>query len=904
MKAPSAFILPLLAPALALAQGATFQVKVVPPDMVFTFTPKVELPGRPKLALALSGGGARGVAHIGVFQRMEEVGLPIDSVTGTSAGALMGALMAGGFSGREIEELFTRVDFNRSFLDPLGRTLGRTLQEDESENGTLMSLRLEAGVPSFALALREGVEIRKTLEGLMARGAYFSAGSFDGMKYPLRIVATNLETGHGRVFDRGDLVEVLRASMAVPGAFRPVVIDGQPYVDGALVENLPVFIAKENFHPDVTVAVDVSMPFQKATVSNFFSLAARSLDLVVERRQWESRAAATVVVRPELRTTDFLEYGKELSSMIQAGRAAFDAKLPALREAMLGKVAENDRVPARRVEVNCVRPLEERATALIARILPPGKEITRQDVLVVLQQLMLHGWAKDARASVDGEVLRIDVTPFSRIRTVSIQGSERLVKRLEGEARARFAPGDAFNPEDFGTFLSGFVHHLVSEGTPLVDVRGSNFDDATGELFFLVREPRIRDIRIKDARGEYESAYLSRILAKERGDIVHTARLRNSLDLAERRLHLSELRAQVKPAPGTEDADLELVPVHHRAMAVDLSLGFESRLGTSTGLTYRTENFGGFGVEGVLSAARNRLQQQGSIALQGPVFTQFPGFAMEFWASSFRQRMDRPLLFAATEFPDGGDGGVITTQDLGAGGYVRCGNLGQGKIELAGTWREAAYAGAGPRILRHERTAELSIEWDNFDRHTFPREGLLLRGRYGVGESLPGLEPHGTFRFGYMRTRGITTFGSSRADANLGLDLDLEWGYGNALPVDRYWNLGGPSFLVGSQALSLQAPDFAVARFGIPLRVAGPLGLSFQVVPRVDYAVVGATGAEMFRNPRALGTGLVVRTIFARFYVELAYGFLRTYQPGTGWSSATGSFNALIGTQPFDFWKR
>ena len=89
----------ILVPTLALAGGESFEVKVTPPDMIFTFSRRVEVPGRPKLALVLSGGGARGVAHIGVLQRMEEIGVPIDGVAGTSAGALMGALMAAGSRG-------------------------------------------------------------------------------------------------------------------------------------------------------------------------------------------------------------------------------------------------------------------------------------------------------------------------------------------------------------------------------------------------------------------------------------------------------------------------------------------------------------------------------------------------------------------------------------------------------------------------------------------------------------------------------------------------------------------------------------------------------------------------------------------------------------------------------------
>ena len=223
-----------------------FEVEVLPPDNIFHFTPRVAIPGRPRLGLVLSGGGARGVGHIGVLQRLDEVGYPVDCVVGTSSGALMGTLYACGYSGQEIEALFERMDFSRAFLDPFQRSPGRTLQEEEAENGTLFTVQMEKGLPTVALGLKSGVAIQRTLEGLLARGAYFSGGDFDRLKMPLRILATNVETGQGRMFDRGDLVEALRASMALPGAFRPVLIEGQQYVDGALVENLPVYATRED----------------------------------------------------------------------------------------------------------------------------------------------------------------------------------------------------------------------------------------------------------------------------------------------------------------------------------------------------------------------------------------------------------------------------------------------------------------------------------------------------------------------------------------------------------------------------------------------------------------------------------------------------------------------------------
>ena len=893
---------------------APMEVKVVPPDNIFRFAPKVELPGRPRLALVLSGGGARSVAQIGVIQRLEEVGLLVDSITGTSAGALMGALMASGFSGRDIEDLFTRVDFNRAFLDPLLRSQGTTLEEDEAGNGTILSFEMTGGVPTFALALRNGVEIQRTLEGLLARGAFYSAGGFDGLKYPLRVVATNLETGQGRIFEKGDLVEVLRASMAVPGAFRPVVVEGQPYVDGALVENLPIFTARAAFRPDLTLAVDVSSPLEHRGVSNFFSLAARSLDLVVERRQWESRAAASFLLRPELGAVDFTDYGKGLPSMVAAGRKVFDDHLPELKAGLLQSMGGGDVLPVTRVVVNSVRPLPAEALALLARVVPPGRPVRREDGLVALQQLMLHGWARGARGVVREEqgsnVLSLDLQPYDRVQALAIQAPVRCRERLEEDLRARFPLGEPFNPEVFGEFLGSWVHRFVMEGTPLVDVRGSAFNELTGTLQLVVRDPRIRTLTVKGARNLTETRYITGLLAPLVGEPLRAVQLRQFIGLVEHRLHLLELRYQLRPihleGPDgpTDDVEILLTPVHHKTQSLDLSLGYETTLGGEFGFTYNSVNFGGTGVEATVSGAKDRLEDRALVAVRGPMVNSLPGSGLELWGSSYRQRRDTAMTFRAPEFPGSGQDARLAKDDLGVGWYARYGNLGQGKARLDLTWRQASFDATDPRGLRHERTAEVSTEWDNFDRNTFPTEGLMVRGRYGLGDSLPGLQPDGDFRFAYLRAQGITTFGSVDKETNLGVDLDVEWGYGNRLPLDRWWTLGGTSFLMGTQSLAYLAPNFLVARLGLPLRLAGPFGTVLQVVPRVDLGSITAGPQDLFRTERSLGMGVLVRTIFSKFYVEVAYGLLRPATPVGSWGPATGSFSAIIGTQPFDIWKR
>lgn len=893
-----------------------FEVQVQPADFIFHFRPRVEVAGRPRVGLALSGGGARGVAHIGVLQCLDENGSPVDNVTGVSAGSLMAALYACGYSGKEIEALFTRVDFNRAFLDPLRRMPGLTLEEQEAENRAFLGIQVDRGVPSVALGLRGSEAVQRTLEGLLARGAYFSRGRFDDLKVPLRVVATNLETGQGRVFSHGDLVEVLRASMAVPGAFQPVVIDGQQYVDGALVENIPVFQSLGSFGPDLILAVDVSAPLEQGRSSNFFSVAARSLDLVVERRQWESKAAASLVLRPEIKDVGLLDYGGQFSALVQAGRDAFEAKADLWRGKLLATLGPDTCLEACRTELWPALRLPVEATELLKRYLPEGEPIRRRHVYLVLQQLLIHGWVKSASAEVvelgGPPTLRLKLEPWPEVRSVVVEAPAALREPILRELQGEFPPGEPFNPTRFGAFANRWVHSQVVGGSPLVDVRGSGFDPDTGRLRFAFREPVLRSIEIRPAvAGKAADAeYIREVLAPLLGRPLRTRTLREHLDLAEQRLHLMELRYQLislkgEPSGVAEEVDLILTPVPHRTQVLDFSVGYESTLGGQFGLRYKASNLGGTHGELELSGAKNRLQEQGGFSLQGP-YRGFPGAGLELWATYFQQRLATELLFPAAELQGRGMDAKIGALDLGFGTFVRFGNLGQGKGSLGVSRRLARYREDGSDTQGRQDAASAALEWDNYDRHTFPREGLMVRGLYGLGREFEGPQPLGNFRFAYLRARGLQPLAGPEAALAPSLDLDVEWGYGHNLPLDRWWTLGGPGFLIGSQAAGFLSPNVLVGRLGLPLRMKGPFGTTLQLVPRLDHGLVSADPHDLLGAGRSegQGAGLLVRTLVARFYVELAYGWMRLRSPGTGWSGATGSFNLLIGTQSFDLWKR
>ncbi len=211
---------------------------------------------RPKIGLVLSGGGARGIAHVGVLQVLEERRIPIDVIVGTSMGSIVGGLYATGMSPAEIESEILRMDWYDLFNDkPPRRDLGFRRKEDTAPDFIDVEAGLKRGKVTLPRGLVAGQKINFALQSLTLRAAAIQ--DFDHLPIPFRAIATDIGSGEMVVLDRGSLADALRASMSIPGVMAPVELDGRLLVDGGLTRNLPVDVAR-GMGADVIIAVDVS----------------------------------------------------------------------------------------------------------------------------------------------------------------------------------------------------------------------------------------------------------------------------------------------------------------------------------------------------------------------------------------------------------------------------------------------------------------------------------------------------------------------------------------------------------------------------------------------------------------------------------------------------------------------
>jgi NTE family protein len=281
---------------------------------------------RPKIGLALSGGGARGGAHVGVLKTLEELGVPVDYIAGTSMGAIIGGLYAAGYSADEIERLLNETDWH-SALSDLPARRDRTMRKKELDADFLVPYRVgfNRGSLQTPLGAIEGQHLDQILHRILLPAV--ETNNFDRLPIPFRAIATDLVTGEEVVLGRGSLADALRASMSVPGVFAPVRIGDRLLVDGGMANNLPVSVVRE-MGADIVIAVDISAPLLKEDQLTSVLSVTEQLTSFLTRRSTEQQIASLgprdILIVPELgeiSSTDLSGAGQTVPLGQQAAEA-------------------------------------------------------------------------------------------------------------------------------------------------------------------------------------------------------------------------------------------------------------------------------------------------------------------------------------------------------------------------------------------------------------------------------------------------------------------------------------------------------------------------------------------------------------------------------------------------------
>lgn len=282
---------------------------------------------RAKVGLVLGGGGARGAAHVGILEVLEENRVPIDCIAGTSMGALVGGAYAAGVSPSGMKDSIAKTDWAAIFDDTAGRdlvNLRRKQLDDRFNSG------LEFGIGPGGLKYRSGAIAGEKLKLLFNQLVREDLGerTIQDLPLPLSIVATDIGTGERVVMRRGGLTSAMRSSMSVPGLLEPILRDGRKLVDGGLVDNVPIGEVIDLCKPDIVIAVNVGSPlYRPEEVTGLISVVGQMVNLLAEQNVARSLTLLRkqdLYIRPDLGDVTSADFDRQLVAVERGRKAALD----------------------------------------------------------------------------------------------------------------------------------------------------------------------------------------------------------------------------------------------------------------------------------------------------------------------------------------------------------------------------------------------------------------------------------------------------------------------------------------------------------------------------------------------------------------------------------------------------
>ncbi|MBN2213005.1 MAG: patatin-like phospholipase family protein [Bacteroidales bacterium] len=413
--------------------------------------------GRPKIGLVLSGGAAKGIAHIGVLKVLEEAGLTVDYIGGTSMGSIVGALYALGYDAKTLENLVLRQDWPYLLSDGVAIN-NLSIEEKEESRRYFISFQAEKFRPKLPSGLRSGQNVSLLLSGLI--WPYQDVSDFSELPVPFLCIATDIVEGKQVILDRGYLPDAIRASMAIPTIFTPVEIDNRLLVDGGMVNNFPVEEVKD-MGADIIIGSDCGFrAFQKDEIKSLTAVLEQSLYIMASERSQSGKKLCDILIEPEFRDNaaiDFANADELINIGEEAARQQFD-KLKNLADSINGIYGMRERTGIKRVTGIRIDQLEIEGLQRTSKNLLLGKLKLEIPSFVSLEEL------NEAIARVFGSqfyetvTYKIGKAGILNILKIRVKEKSNMLLRIGGHYDTNF---------DASILLNGTIRNSVIKGSKL-----------------------------------------------------------------------------------------------------------------------------------------------------------------------------------------------------------------------------------------------------------------------------------------------------------------------------------------------------------------------------------------------------------------------------------------------------
>lgn len=483
---------------------------------------------RPKIALALSGGGARGLAQIGVLKVFEKHGIPIDGIAGTSIGAVVGALYCTGYTAAEIENFAYQTNWDDIIYDnPERKQL--FLGQKEERSRYIIQLRLKNFSIDIPNAVTSGQKFSTLIADLLFRSPYPPVNNFNNLHIPLKIVTTDLIEGEKIILEQGSLIDAVRASMAIPLLFTPVKQGNYLLVDGGLLQNLPVDEAR-SFNVEVIIAVNTCSKLRdESSLNTPWEIADQVTTIMQNNRVNTQFDQADIKIQPDLQNISNTDF-QHINTIITAGETVAEKAIIQLKNILFRKIKTTDQDTSyfikRILFQGCNRLFPE---DMIERIhLPSNIKLKKSDIVWAGQSLYQEGRLKSIEARVDtcDSLLTFSIQENPYIERIFFHNNTIFTsQQLQDSLNLKLF--DVLNNQDFRNGIRKILsmYHKKNYSAAKID----SLNISRGVLHIFIDEGRIEKIIISGNQHTRDYV-IKRELPFKSGDIFNISEIKEGIN--------------------------------------------------------------------------------------------------------------------------------------------------------------------------------------------------------------------------------------------------------------------------------------------------------------------------------------------------------------------------------------
>jgi NTE family protein len=824
---------------LAAAAGAdTFSISYENGKVVKRFPER----SRPVIGLALSGGGARGIAHIGVIETLEKAGIRVERIAGTSMGSVVGGLYAAGYTPEVITSFLTDNDLSQILSsDPKRRNV--YIGQKDINQWPVFDVRFSGFKPQLLpTSLSTGHKLASLLSWVTLGPTYECGGSFDRLPIPFRAVATNCITGNAKVLGSGNLARAIQASSTIPGLFAPVEWDDTLLIDGGLTNNLPVSTVREMGSDFIiAVAIEESM-HSREELDNPLNMADQVTSIPMRNVTALSRRMADFVISPNMSGFSSKDFAPVLELVARGREAAIDS-LPALMECISRASLPSRKTVIRTVSVSPAAD-SMMVSAVVFRKISAERITSYAGIAGCLEELWYSGRYFSIEAELNEQTGNLSIRVKYVPRTIAFRVIDREGRAVrEGTEEIPFVDDGLFSMRSLIERVESRIHSIRSRhsGSTFASVAGCSLNASGDTLQVTVAVPLLTGIFI-DEKIRTRTSVVSREIAMEIGDVFDLRRAMNSVDNLYGTNLFEQVFADVFPYEGGVGLRFHL---EERDWTVArLGLNYNEFDGTEGRVSLSKENIFGYGNQfNAMLQTGSRIKMVMAENRNDRMFSSMYTFNLR----AYRHHRIRPLYekdALIRDYEDDRYGAILSIGQV-------MDKLGNVVLQFKSETSKIDYPqSSGIKDARREyRSIVVRSLIDSYDRYPFPRKGSLNNIYVESASTILG----GTERF-----------------------VKIFWNASMVRTLARRHTFSGSLFLGSADPSTPESESFSLG--GSPSRLNSANAITANSLFYADF--MGLRSEQKFGTKLAAAKASYRVFIPRYFYLDFTYGI------GNVWKSA------------------